>query len=168
MKTARSSKRKAAHRPVPRGKWWLKEMETLTATMQERLEKMREGKASPMRTAVGLLHAEVKTGAAKLGFDTSKVDWRKLLSEEANSYPHTQEGIDEEFWRRIPTGARARIRALELIDWLTHIAKDLEPHIQDTENWLAELRSVLEADPAPMPPPTLIQQIAEYDPEVDF
>ena len=157
MKTARSSKRRAAHRPVVHpGKRWLKNMETLTATTQALLEKMREGEASPMRTAIGLLHAEVKTGASKLGFDTSKEDWRKLLEEESNSYPHTQQGFAEEFWQQVPKGARARIRALELIDWFSDIAKDLESHIQDTEKWLAELRTVLAADPAPQPLPTLM------------
>jgi hypothetical protein len=151
MKTAKSSKRRAAPRPVPLGERWRKDMETLEATMQALLEKMREGEASPIRTAIGLLHEEVQAAAAKLGFDTSKANWRKLLSAESNSYPHTQEGIAEEFWGQVPQGARARIRALELIDWFTDIAKDLEPQIQDTEDFLAELRTVLAAAPASQP-----------------
>jgi hypothetical protein len=180
MKTAKSSKRKAAARPTAAAvqranlipEWfdrgWMKDMETQVATMQALLEQMRGGEASPIRTAVGLLHAEAKAAAAKLGFDTSRDDWKKLLSEEAESYPHTQAGGDEEAWRQVPKPGRCRIRALELIEWFRDIARDIEPHIQETENWLAELRSVLEGDPAPMPLSTIIQQIHEYDSKLEF
>jgi hypothetical protein len=170
MKTAKSAKRKAANHPSPtpalRGgpsTWWMKDMEMLTAVTQCLIEKMREDKSSPMRTAANLLWAQAKAAAERLGFDTIRKDWMKLVGEESNSYPHTQEGIGEEFWQQLPKGDRARIRALELIGYFTDLAKSLEFHILETENWLAELQAALAADPIPMPLPTLISQIDDEE-----
>jgi hypothetical protein len=171
MKTAKSSKRKAANRSnstrAVRGPT-VEDMEMLTAVTECLVEKVREDKATPMRTAVNLLRAEAKAGAEKLGFDTTRGDWEKLLEKESNSYPHTQAGGDEELWQQIPKPGRDRIRALELINHFAYLAKELEFHVQESENWLAELRAVLAADPAPMPLPTIIQQIHEYDSKLEF
>jgi hypothetical protein len=74
MKSAKSSKRRAANNdPTPM------DVEILTATAQALLKKMREDNASPMRTAVSLLRAEAKAAAEKLGVDTSRKDWMKLV-----------------------------------------------------------------------------------------
>jgi hypothetical protein len=166
MKTAKSSKREAANRPIraaARRDPTTQDIEMLTAVMECLVEKVREDRATPMRTAVNQLCAEAKAAAEKLGFDTTRGDWEKLLEKESDSYPHTQADGDEELWQQIPKPGRARIRALELINHFAYLAKDLEFHVQEYENWLAELRAVLAADPAPMPLPTLIQQVHEYD-----
>jgi hypothetical protein len=135
------------------------DVEILTATAQALLEKMREDKASPMRTAMNLWRAEAKAAAANLGFDTSRKDWMKLVKEESDSYPPTAEGLGERFWRKIPGRVRTRIRALELIGCFTDLAASLEYHVQECDRWSAELQTVLAADPEPMPSTTLIKQL---------
>jgi hypothetical protein len=171
MKTAKSSKREAVNRSnsarAVRGPT-VEDMEMMTAVTQCLVEDVRKDRATPMRTAVNLLRAEAKAGAEKLGFDTSRDDWRKLLEQESDSYPHTEAGGDEKLWQQIPKAGRDRIRALELINHFEYLAKELEHHVQESENWLAELRAVLAAEPAAMPLPTIVQQIHEYDSKRDF
>jgi hypothetical protein len=168
--TAKSTKPKVANHPNSKAAlrggsdtWWMKDLEMLAANTQTLLEKMRDGEASPVRTAVRLLWAQAEAAAEKLGFDTSRKDWMKIVHEESNSYSHTQAGIAEEFWRQIPMSARVRIRALELIGHVNDLAKDLECHIQETENWLAELRALLTAEPAQMPLLTLLERLDDGD-----
>jgi hypothetical protein len=41
---------------------------------------------SPLRVALDTMWSEAKAAAEKLGFDTSREDWMKLVSEESNSF----------------------------------------------------------------------------------
>jgi hypothetical protein len=116
---------------------------------------------SPLRVALDTMWAEAKAAAQKLGFDTSREDSMKLVSEESNSYPYTGDG--EECLNLLPKQGLARMRGLELVSYWTDLAKNIEFHVQECDKWRADLRTVIAAHPMPMPLLTYIKQIEERE-----
>jgi hypothetical protein len=101
------------------------------------------------------LKAEIEAAGQKLGFDVNQNDWIELLSAEADSYPLAIGGDEEEsFVELMPKHIRARIKALQQIDYLTTVLfpnVEVEDTPRECDKAMTELRAAMALDPMQMP-----------------
>jgi hypothetical protein len=84
----------------------------------------------------------IAESAERLGYDVHKNDWRKRLREESSGYPCTLTH-EAKVVALLPKAARARIRALELIDSFTDLRPRLEEVVSAADEWFTKLQVIL-------------------------
>jgi len=132
---------------------------TESAKSSKRIAKRQSATTSPLRDGFNAMSAAIKAAAERLGFDVSKPNWSKLLTEESRTYPFS---LDEDGWLDLlPRRVRARLRALELIGGLTDVLHEIEREVQTCDEEFKELRAMLAVGPATIALPTYVKQLEE-------